>query len=94
MAKLTKALRSDLGRVLVDLKRAQEYIDSDRIAVCARSDKATTTLHFTRSYVPGLDRSEADVRPLTVMAKDIGSDLCRLREAIRSVERILMSEGV
>ena len=46
------------------------------------------------AFLEGMHVMGRDVRPLTVMAKDIGSDLCRLREAIRSVERILMSEGV
>lgn len=88
MAKLTKTMQASLFRVLVNLERIQAFIASDRIAVCNIHAQATTTLHYTRAFVEGIDRP-GDARPLTVMAKDIGSELCLLPDAIQSLKQML-----
>jgi len=89
MAKFTKSQRADIAAALDNLRRAQAFIASDRIVICSRDKVATTSLHFTRAYVPGLDRDPDDALPLTAMAKDIGSSLCLIPSAIRRLERML-----
>jgi hypothetical protein len=91
MAKLTKAQHADISAALDGLRRAQAFIASDRVVVCSRDKVATSTLHFTRAYVPGLDRHPDDALPLTSIAKDIGSPLCFIPTAIRRLERLLES---
>lgn len=86
---MTNKLRKQLLAVLTDMERAQAYVASDSVAVCRYSAQATTTLHYTRAMVPAIDRSEP--RPLMVMAKDIGSDLCRLPAAISALKACLES---
>lgn len=88
---ITRKLRAELLRVLTDMQRTQAFIASDTIAICRIDDNATTTLHHTRAYVPAVDRSERDAKPLYRIAKDIGSDLCRLPDAIRALKSILES---
>ena len=91
MAKFTKTQWRDLSATLAQLERVQAFIASDRIAVCVVDKVATTTLHHTRAYVPGVDRTPDDARPLCRIAKDIGSELCLLPDAIRNLKRILES---
>jgi hypothetical protein len=91
MAKLTKSQHADISAALDYLQRAQSFIASDRIVVCTKSRIATTTLHFTRAYVPSLDRSPDDALPMTAFAKDIGSPLCFIPTAIRRLEMLLES---
>lgn len=84
---MTKKLRAELLSILSDAERAQAFIVSERIAVCRVEDNATTTLHYTRAFVPGIDKP-GDAKPLYRIAKDIGSDLCRLPNAIRHMKRL------
>ncbi len=89
---MTKALRAQLTRVLIDMERTQAYIASDRVAVCRVLDRTTCTTDYTRApYMPAVDRSPDDALPLARITKDIGSDLCRLPNAIRSLKHILES---
>ena len=90
--KLTRATRMELTRAIAYLERVQKYLASDRIAICNVDSVATTTLHFTRAYVPGLDKSEADARPLYRVAKDIGSDLAVMPDALKILRRLVNSE--
>ena len=90
--KLTRTTRANLLRVLTCLERAQKYLDSDRIAICVVDDRATTSLHFTRNYVPGIDKSEADALPLYRVAKDIGSDpMFNARRHAHTLKHILQA---
>lgn len=88
MAKLTKAQRTTLLSALSALERAQRLIANPSVAFCRFSDNATTTLHYTRTFVDGIDKP-GDARPLTVMAKDIGTELCLIPQAIRDLQRVL-----
>ena len=88
---MIKRQRNALLSILADMEKANAYIMSPSVAVCSVDRVATTTLHFTRNYVPGVDRSPDDAQPLMRMAKDIGSPLCRLPEAIRSLKTFLES---
>ena len=88
---MTKKMRHELLAVLSAMERAQTFIADSSVAVCRIDNVATTTLHYTRAYVPNLDRSPADAKPLFRIAKDIGSDLCGLSDAIRNLKRVLES---
>ena len=93
MAKFTKKQQADIAAALADVTRALDYPMSDRVAICSRSAQATTTLHFTRAPIPEVLQT-ADSRrlgdyALQEMAKDIGSDLCRLGEARRKLQAML-----
>ena len=81
MAKLTKAFRSELRSVLADCERARDYLLSDRTAVCLVRPIATTTEDYTRAK---------DGRVLVEVAKEYGSDLCRLDAAIGRLSSFLV----
>lgn len=89
MATLTRRQREALLHTLTTLERIQTFIMSDRIELCVRSEVATTALHYTRKYVPGIDRSPMDCRPLSTIAKDIGSDLALFPDALRTLKHVL-----
>jgi hypothetical protein len=52
---------------------------------------AKRAAHHTRAYIPAVDRSLDDAKPLYRVAKDLGSDLCLLPNAICNLRRILES---
>ena len=79
MAKLTKKDAAELIRIITQAERAQNYILSDRIAVCTRDRLASTTLHYSR----------ADGASLFEVAKDIGSEFCLLSTAIRNLKQFV-----
>ena len=78
MAKLTRAQRSELERVLHDATRARDYIMSDSIAVCRRGLSA-----------PALNYVRADGDTIAEVTKDYGSHLCGINEAIRTLRAFL-----
>jgi len=83
MSKLTKLQRRAIERALYHAQRAQKYIADNRTAVARVDNTATTTLHYTRQ----------DGRILYEVAKDIGSDLCGLPDAIRELEQLLITKA-
>ena len=91
MGKLTKAQRAQIDRALSAVNLVQSYLDDSRIAVCRIDDKATTALHYTRAFVPGLDR-EGGAKPLYPVAKDIGSALALLPDAIKALQSLYLGD--
>ena len=93
MAKLTKVQRAHLESVLHDAQRALDYIQRDEVAVAHRINRAGTVLDYTRAPLTA-ERAAAigvkqDDRALTVVAKDIGSHLCGLPSAVKSLRDFL-----
>lgn len=88
MNKITKRQRDALLHTLSALERVQRFIANDRTVICTKSEHATTSLHYTRAFVPGLDK-EGDAKPLTAMCKEIGSELALLPDAIRTLKYVL-----
>lgn len=80
MSKMLKRTRRDLELVLLDLKRAKDFIAKADIAVCRVGGVATTTLHMQR---------QLDGKVFYEVNKSIGSNLCGLDEGIRKLEHLL-----
>ena len=80
MAKLTKTQRHEIESALSHAKRAFRYVMDPRIAICHKSDTATTTLHYSNK--------EGALYPVT---KEYGSDLTGLADCIRRLEQILIA---
>jgi hypothetical protein len=80
MAKLTRKQESALRGALNHLQAARDYIFSDRHTVCTVDKQATTTLHYTRA---------SDDRVLYEVAREYGSDLCRIDTALGALLRFL-----
>ncbi len=80
MAKLTKQDRATLREALRHAERAQAYIMKFDTAICSRSPMASTSLHYSRA---------SDGAALQEMAKEYGSDLCGLSDAIRIMGQFL-----
>ena len=92
MAKLTRQQRNDIEYCLRHVQRAADYINSARISICRRDDVPTTTLHFTRQPLPPAlvsARFPAGNYTLYEVAKDIGSDLCGIQDALRRLNDML-----
>ena len=81
MAKLTRYQRSELESILYHAKRAQEYIQKPKIVIACEENYASTTLHFVRKAV----------MILYPLDKNIGSDITGLYDAVRLLERLLMT---
>lgn len=81
MAKINKTQVQALLSVLQHAERANRYISDTRTAVCMVKERATTRLDYQRS----------DGRALCEVAKDIGSDLTGLPEAIRLLKDFINS---
>lgn len=79
MANLTRKQRRELEQVLYHMNRALVFISNESVAVACRDNMATTTLHYTRP----------DGACLYEIAKDIGSDLTGLPDAVRHLSRFL-----
>lgn len=80
MAKLTRNQRAALDYALRNAERTYNYILSDRIAVCAIQDCATTTLHYTNPT------SKTCLYPLE---KAYGSDLVGIQNTIQTLRSVL-----
>lgn len=91
MGRLTKAQVSSLGRSIDKLERIHKFIQSDGIAVCVVRQRATNNLDYVRqgAFNEHMDRSPADALPLSRIAKDIGSELAMLPDAIRDLKRLV-----
>lgn len=77
MARLTKKQAGTLLRCLSHAQAANDYIMSDRVAVCSRgNNNATTTLHYARK----------DGNTMYEVNKDCGSPFCRLDTAIEALK--------
>lgn len=72
MPKLTAAQERSIETVLYHLNRANRFIQDDATIIARRKSMCTTTLDFE---VP-------NVGPAQSVAKDIGSDLCGIQDAI------------
>lgn len=81
--KIQAKVRRELELILLDLKRARDYLAQDFVAVCRKGGCATTTLHMQRK-TDGAIFYEVD--------KEIGSNLTGLAEGIRKIERLLALE--
>jgi hypothetical protein len=79
MATLTRKQRESLETVLYHAKRAERYLKQPSIAIAKKGGMATTTLHCVNQQ--GTVLYELD--------KEIGSDLCGLYDAVRSLDRFL-----
>lgn len=102
MARMSKATRADLQRILADIERGLAFIDRDdvRVAVKVKPENALGH-HFTRAPMtqayrehaaPADDRTTADYA-LTTIAKDIGSDLAGLRMGRTRLREMLEGEA-
>ena len=83
MAKLTKLQRRTIQTALDHAQAAFSYVMSDRTAVCAVMEHASTTRHFSRI---------CDARVLYEVEKEYGSNLCRLAASIKTLQDMLESE--
>jgi hypothetical protein len=93
MAKLTKAQRSEIGAALSALSRGVNMIQNPRYSVARREGAPADSLAFKREAVP------AEFIPkgteaygnyaLSEINKEIGSDLCGLYDAQRTLQRLL-----
>lgn len=81
--KLTNKVRRELELVILDLKRARDYLAKDTIAVCHKGGVATTTLHMTRKM---------DGAIFYEVNKELGSNLTGLCEGLRKLDRMLIEE--
>ena len=82
---MLKRDRRELELIMLDLKRAHDYIQSQRVAVCIIGGVATTTLHMTRPM---------DGAVFYEVNKQTGSQLTGLAEGMRKLERMLEPETV
>lgn len=92
MARLTKKQRWAIETALRNAERAQAYIMSDRIAVCAVGRHATTTMDFTQANGDPFSPN-GKPRVLTPLTKEYGSDLVGLPNAIAELKSLLASPG-
>jgi hypothetical protein len=79
MQKMTRKTRDALETALHHAIRADGFIDRPDIAVALKDRVATTTLHYTR----------ADGATLYEIDKDIGSDLCGLKDCVALLRNII-----
>ena len=93
MAKLTKVQRAHLASVLHDAERALDYIMREDVAVAHRVRSASTVLDYARKPLTPEQCAaigvKADDRALTVVTKEIGSHLCGLPSAVKSLKDFL-----
>ena len=82
--KLTRKQTAQLESILYHLKRAEKYLMDDQTVIAKRASMATTTLHYSRA---------SDNTALYPVAKDIGSDLCGLFDAIKQTQQLLLPEA-
>lgn len=82
--KLQARTRKELELVLLDLKRALDYVRKPETAVCHKGGVATTALHMTRRM---------DGAVFYEVNKEIGSNLTGLAEGIRKLENLLHPES-
>ena len=75
MSKLTKKQTATLEAILYRLGEAEKYLMASDVAVCRKGGVATTTLHYTRQ----------DGNVLYEVNKEVGSQLCQLREGMREL---------
>jgi len=79
MANLTRKQRESLETILYHAKRAERYVRQPNISIARKGGMASTTLHCVNQQ--GTVLYEVD--------KEIGSDLCGLYDAVRSLDRFL-----
>jgi len=94
MAKLTRAQRSTIASALHDAERALKYIMREDVAVARLSARPSTVLDYSREIAPDAAetlRVPAGRSALTPVAKDIGSDLVGLAQAVSTLRSILAS---
>lgn len=80
MSKFTKKQVKELYSILSQLKIAEGYILNPSVAVCRKSDMATTTMHYTR---------QSDKTALVEVQKEIGSELYYLFASRSKLERFV-----
>lgn len=80
MYKMQVRTRRELELVMLDLKRALDYLRKDTVAVCHKGGVATTTLHMTRKL---------DGAVFYEMNKEIGSNITGLEMGIAKLGRLL-----
>jgi hypothetical protein len=81
---MLKRDRRELELVVLDLKRALQYINRPETCVCRVGGPATTTLHMTRPM---------DGKVFYEVNKEIGSNLTGLAEGLRKLERMLAPDS-
>lgn len=81
--KIPAGVRRELELVLLDLKRAHDYMSKPETAVCHKGGRPTTTLHMERKL---------DGAVFYEINKEIGSNLTGLEMGIRKLERLLAPE--
>ncbi len=79
MKNLTKKDQAFLSNILIDLKKAQKYILRVDTLICLKD----TGKPYGTSYV------NKEGAGLSVMNKEIGSDICYLYNSIRNLENAL-----
>lgn len=78
--KIQTKVRRELELVLLDLKRANDYLTKADVAICRKGGVATTTLHMERKL---------DGAVFYEVNKEIGSNITGVEEGIRKLERLL-----
>ena len=78
--KIPRKISRELELVLLDLKRARDFLSQSNIAICRTGGALTTTLHMQRKL---------DGAIFYEINKDIGSNLTGLAEGIRKIENLL-----
>lgn len=82
---MLKRDRRELELIMLDLRRAADYLAKQDVAVCRVGGQVTTTLHMTRKM---------DGKIFYEVNKEVGSNLCGLQEGMRKLERMLNPEPV
>lgn len=82
MDSITKRDRRMLGDILLSMRKAQTFIKRDTTFVCKKSDLSAGDDTF-------LNKKGVS---LVSINKEIGSDLCYLDNAIRSLENFLIED--
>lgn len=97
MANLTRKQRAHLDSVLKDAERALDYIMREDVAIAHRVRSASTVLDYTRKPLSADQAAsigvKQDDRALTVVTKEIGSHLCGLPTAVRSLRAFLDADA-
>ncbi len=83
MAKFTRKQIRQIESILYHAERAHKYLMDTRTAIARRDTVASTTLHYVRP----------DGSALYEVAKEIGSDLCGLPDAIRGLKDLVEDNG-
>ncbi len=90
---MTKRERAQLLAIMSDLERGIAYIDKEDVSLAQRTRTATTTLHFTRKPLPDCliekDTYNGGAYSLYEVNKDIGSEFCLARNALRRLKTML-----